>query len=72
MSFNKYLVPAPADMIKVLENGVARFFNRNIDAMIGNSTSLRMIDDAHTMLTADFEEPQIIERLKELYADELN
>ena len=69
MSFNKYLVPEPSKMISVLEGGVAAFFRRKIDAMIGNSDSMRMLDDAYDMMRLGMEETEIIKTLKENYKD---
>jgi hypothetical protein len=71
MGFNKYLVPEPKKMIKVLEDGVSDFFNRKIDAMIGNSVSMQMIDDAYGLMKMKIDEDEIIETLKTKYKYEL-
>jgi|LauGreDrversion4_2_1035121.scaffolds.fasta_scaffold741294_3 hypothetical protein len=71
MGFNKYFVPEPKQMIKVLEDGVSDFFNRKIDALVGNSVSMQMIDDAYGLLKMKVDEDEIIETLKTKYKYEL-
>jgi hypothetical protein len=71
MGFNKYYVPEPNQMMKVLEDGVADFFNRKIDAMLGSPISMQMIDDAYGLLKMKIDEDEIIETLKNKYKNEL-
>lgn len=58
-------------MMKVLEDGVADFFNRKIDAMLGSPISMQMIDDAYGLLKMKIDEDEIIETLKNKYKNEL-
>lgn len=71
MSFNKYFAPDPQRMMDVLENGVQKFFNRKIDAIIGNPTSIEMINWAGQLLHLEVSELEIIESLKDKFKDEL-
>jgi len=72
MSFTKYIVPEPARMLKYLEQGVDKFYNRKIDAMMGNSVSVSMINDALRMYVEEkLSQDEIITKLKEKYNDQL-
>lgn len=71
MGFNKYYVPEPKRMLAVLEEGISDFFNRKIDAMMGNAISIQMIDDAYGLMKLKIDEDEIIETLKEKYKNEL-
>jgi len=72
MGFNKYYVPEPKEMIRVLENGVSIFFNGKIDALIGNTKSMQMIDDAWGFLNMEMSQEEIIKELKKRYRNELS
>lgn len=71
MSFNKYLVPKPSQMIEVLENGVGNFFRRKIDSYIGDAISMQMIDDAWGLYSIKMKEDEIIETLRKKYHKEI-
>lgn len=71
MSFNKYLVPKPSQMIEVLENGVGDFFRRKIDSYIGDAISMQMIDDAWGLYSIKMKEDEIIETLRKKYSKEI-
>lgn len=71
MSFNKFLVPEPKKMIAILEEGVPEFFRRKIDAMIGNTVSMQMIDDAWGLYQLKIDEDEIIEKLRTKYKREI-
>lgn len=71
MSFNKYMVPKPSQMIEVLENGVGNFFRRKIDSYIGDAISMQMIDDAWGLYSIKMKEDEIIETLRKKYHKEI-
>ncbi len=61
MGFNKYFVPEPKDLISMLRrDGVRYFFNRKIDAMIGSTESMRILDDAYDLVKQDVPDSEII------------
>ena len=71
MSFNKYMVQKPSQMIEVLENGVGNFFRRKIDSYIGDAISMQMIDDAWGLYSIKMKEDEIIETLRKKYHKEI-
>ena len=71
MSFNKYMVPKPSQMIEVLENGGGNFFRRKIDSYIGDAISMQMIDDAWGLYSIKMKEDEIIETLRKKYHKEI-
>jgi hypothetical protein len=45
MGFNKFFVPEPTEVVRQVKlNGPTKFINRKIDAVIGNTTSIKMLD----------------------------
>ena len=45
MGFNKFFVPEPTEVARQVKlNGPTQFINRKIDAVIGNSTSIDIMD----------------------------
>jgi hypothetical protein len=72
MGFNKYYVPEPAKLVGILRrDGVRAFFNRKIDAMIGDSNSMRILDDAYALVRQDVEDTKILEIIEEQYGQHL-
>lgn len=69
MGFNKYFVPEPLALLKMLRrDGVRYFFNRKIDAMLGNSESMKILDDAYALVKLDLSDSEIINILETNYA----
>jgi hypothetical protein len=72
MGFNKYFVPEPDVLVKMLRrDGVRYFFNRKIDAMIGNTESMQILDDAYSLIKNDITDSEIIEIIENNYAHAL-
>ena len=45
MGFNKFFIPEPTEVVRQVKlNGPTKFINRKIDAVIGNTTSIKMLD----------------------------
>jgi hypothetical protein len=69
MGFNKYFVPEPDRVLEMLKrDGVRHFFNRKIDAMIGNSESMKILDDAYALVKLDLPDSEILNILENNYA----
>jgi hypothetical protein len=72
MGFNKYFVPEPTDLFNILRrDGVRYFFNRKIDAMIGSTESMRILDDAYALVKMEVEDSEILNIIQEKHADHL-
>jgi hypothetical protein len=69
MGFNKYFVPEPPALLKMLRrDGVRHFFNRKIDALLGNAESMKILDDAYALVKLDMSDSEIISILETNYA----
>ena len=66
MGFNKYYVPEPAELAKqISEKGPTGFFSdRKIDAMIGSTESVRMVELVLGLLKLKTPDSDIQETLK--------
>lgn len=72
MGFNKYFVPEPNDLVEMLNRvGVRSFFNRKIDAMIGSSTSMRILDDAYELVKENIADSEILTIIQTKHAEHL-
>ena len=64
MSFNKYFIPEPANLVKLIhENGPTSVVRRRIDAIIGNATSIKIFDHAYEQMHEGKTDPEILESL---------
>jgi 3-hydroxyacyl-CoA dehydrogenase len=64
MSFNKYFIPEPADLAaQIQKNGPTSVVRRKIDAIIGNSTSVKIFDHAYELMHEGKADPEILESL---------
>jgi hypothetical protein len=72
MGFNKYFVPEPNDLVEMLNRvGVRSFFNRKIDAMIGSSASMRILDDAYELVKENIADSEILTIIQTKHAAHL-
>jgi hypothetical protein len=72
MGFNKYFVPEPNDLVEMLNRvGVRSFFNRKIDAMIGSSASMRILDDAYELVKENIADSEILTIIQTKHAEHL-
>lgn len=70
MGFNKYFVPEPNRVLEMFKrDGVRNFFNRKIDAMLGDIVSIKIIDRAYELMTEGLADDAIFEKLLEEYGD---
>jgi len=68
MGFNKYFVPEPAEVARQVKlNGPTQFINRKIDAVIGNSTSIDMMDHIYEKSKTGQTDNQILKSLVEKF-----
>jgi hypothetical protein len=69
MGFNSYHIPDPEEFIRRLESGTGpREFVaiRKIDAVMGNSDSIKMLDKMYEMVKADHTNEEVIKELKSM------
>jgi len=72
MGFNKYFVPEPTDLLDMFRRtGVKNFFNRKIDAMIGSTASMRIIDEAYELVKQDVHDTEIINIIERNYVESI-
>ena len=67
MGFNKYFIPEPADFINRLESsgGPRQFVAiKKIDAVMGNSDSIKMLDKMYEMVRAGETDSAVLSELK--------
>ena len=73
MSFNKYYIPEPADLAKlVIKNGPKSTVNRKIDAIIGNSTSIKIFDFMYDRVHEGLSDAEIIPELSKKFPEQFN
>ncbi len=64
MGFNKFFVPEPAEVARQVKlNGPTQFINRKIDAVIGNSTSVDIMDHIYERSQTGQTDDQILKSL---------
>jgi len=69
MGFNKYFIPDPADFIERLEKvmGPKEFVAiKKIDAVMGDSLSVDMLDKMYEMVRAGHTDEDVIKELKSM------
>ena len=75
MGFNKYYVPEPAELVKqIMENGPTAFRkNRNkIDAMIGSTDSIRIVEHVFGLAKMEAPDSEILESLEKMFPSHFN
>lgn len=74
MGFNKYYVPEPAELAKqISEKGPTGFFSdRKIDAMIGSTDSVRMVEHMIGLINIGTMDSEIHDSLKKKFPSYFN
>ena len=73
MSFNKYYIPDPTDLVRLVnQNGPAHTVNRKIDAIIGNSTSIKIFDFMYERVNSGKSDRLIMLELSEKFPTHFN
>ena len=66
MGFNKYYVPEPAELVKQIEDNGPAEFRKNrtkIDAIIGSTDSVRIIEHLFDLASIGTSDQEILESL---------
>jgi hypothetical protein len=66
MGFNKYYVPEPAELVKQISISGPTEFRKNrlkIDAMIGSTDSVRIVEHVFDLVSMGTSDPEILESL---------
>lgn len=73
MSFNKYYIPEPDALAElVIKNGPKSTVNRKIDAIIGNSTSIKIFDFIYEMVHEGKSDSEILIELSKKFPERFN
>lgn len=70
MGFNKYYVPEPAELVKQIStSGPSEFreSRKRIDAMIGSTDSVRIVEHVFDLVEMGTSDPEILESLSEKF-----
>lgn len=68
MSFNKYYIPGPIELVKMIkELGPAKVVNRKIDAIVGSSESIRIFEFISELMRLGLSESDVTEELSKKY-----
>jgi hypothetical protein len=75
MGFNKYYVPEPGELAKqILEKGPTEFrkSRSKIDAMIGSTDSIRIVEHVFGLAKMETPDSEILESLTKLFPSHFN
>jgi hypothetical protein len=73
MGFNKFFVPEPTEVVRQVKlNGPTQFINRKIDAVIGNTTSIKMMDHIELEVSSGKLDKQILTSLRKKFPKYFN
>lgn len=75
MGFNKYYVPEPAELAKqIMDKGptVFRKERNKIDAMIGSTDSVRIVEHVFDLIQVGTPDSEILESLGRLFPSHFN
>ena len=73
MGFNKFFIPEPDEVARQVKlNGPTQFINRKIDAVIGNTTSIKMLDHIELEVSSGKLDKQILISLRKKFPKYFN